>query len=104
VINTADLWNDVHFGRRLESRKRRGDAYVEFLAARDEAEQRGLTLKQCSMDHYQLTNGSWLLNLYPGNQRIYADRNRSKPPFLNVPEPWTLMDCVRASANAEETT
>lgn len=86
-------------------------ARVEFAAdqfeeVRAKASEHGLKLKRCTNTHYQLTDGNWLLNLYPGNCRIYHDRNRgSIGPFLNfVGIKWTLAEVVnRAIAKIEAT-
>ena len=42
----------------------------------------------------------WLLNIYPGNRRLYHDQNRMGP-FLSVPDDWTLLDVVRAAVERE---
>ncbi len=63
----------------------------------------GLRLRQCGDSHYQLEpfNKKWLQNIYPGNWRLYFDRNRpQKPPYLNLPEEWTLTDVVMATIAA----
>lgn len=55
--------------------------------------------------HYQLrhlTNG-WILDIYPGNQRLYRPNRKPRAPFLTLKldddvETWTLMDVVKAAA------
>jgi hypothetical protein len=70
----------------------------QFGAARQLAAQAGLTLIRRSEVHYQLflSKNSWLLNIYPGNQRLYCDRNRPKAPFLDVKTNWNITDVVKA--------
>jgi hypothetical protein len=73
-----------------------------FDQARDLARSFGLMLRQCSTSHYQLYRpGGWLFNIYPGNRRIYRDRERGKAPHLRVSRDdvlsW-LARCVMAAA------
>lgn len=77
--------------RRQSKRNRelsRRIAEADFYEAADMAKKTDMDLTQCTEAHYQLTvylsHGPlrfWLYNLYPGNQRIYADPNH-KGPFL----------------------
>lgn len=61
--------------------------------------------------HYQIRpdNGSWLLNIYPGNRRLYTDTNYpNKAPFLadklaRMPGGWTLKNIVLALIQLQET-
>lgn len=82
---------------REEANARRQQAMTDFDAARDLAESKGLTLKKFTAQHYQLSNGKWIQNIHPGNRRLYWDRKYRKPPFLDLPPDWTLLDVVRAS-------
>lgn len=69
-----------------------------FVEARQLAAQSGMVLVQHSDVHYQLKGqAGWLLNIYPGNQRLYHDRNRPKPPYLDVKLDWNLIDVVHAA-------
>lgn len=72
-------------------------ALHHFDEAKQLALSKGLVLKRFNDQHYQLTNGEWLQNIYPGNQRLWHDRNHKKPGFLQLPSPWTLLDVVSAS-------
>jgi len=77
---------------------RRGQAAIDWTKAFIAAKDSGMTLKQHSDQHYQLSHpDGWLLNIYPGNRRLYHDKNR-KGPFLQVPLEWTLLDVVNAAA------
>ena len=90
----------------IESAKEKStvrNAAAAFAVAADMAHSNGLKLVQKNETHYQLRGNRWLLNLYPGNQRIYADRQQANtPPWLNVPDPWTLTDVVRAAIGASK--
>lgn len=82
---------------------RREQAGAVFPKARDIAKKKGFTLIQRSASHYQLRGGRWLINLYPGNQRIYIDRQKQNVPFLQVPTPWTILDVIEAASKAIKT-
>ena len=63
-----------------------------------------MTLRKHSEIHYSLEWGDLRhLNIYPSNQRLYQDSNRSGP-YLRVRrsqdngEAWTLVDVVEAAA------
>ena len=78
---------------------RRDQAAIDWTKAFIAAKDSGMTLKRCTDQHYQLSHPhGWLLNIYPGNRRLYHDKNRAKGPFLNVPHDWTLPDVVNAAA------
>lgn len=89
--------------RQSEGRSRRAMSAAEFPEAARVAAERGLRLIRHDDAHYALRkDGAWLLNLYPGNQRLYYDRAwPQKPPYLHVPSPWSLLDCVRAASGEE---
>jgi hypothetical protein len=84
--------------RKQDKAGRRGAAGTDFGAAQRLAARHGLILKRRSESHYQLCRKSrqWLLNIYPGNCRLYYDRNKQKPPFLTIDSPWTLLGVVEA--------
>lgn len=82
-------------GSRREARRQM--ALHDFDRAKQKADEKGLKLVRHTDQHYSLTNGKWLQNIHPGNQRLYWDRNKAKPPFLRLPTPWTLLDVVEAS-------
>ena len=74
-------------------------ADAQFEEARRIAGDSGLALRQCDLIHYQLAplDGSWLLNIYPSNRRLYRDPNRAKAPYLRLPDEWTLLEVVIAA-------
>jgi len=62
-----------------------------------------MKLIQYSSIHYSLRSirHGWLTNVYPSNQRIYADPHAKGPflgPFANE---WTLLDVVRTAIGVE---
>ena len=74
-----------------------------FLKAEFKAAQAGFLLRRHSNIHYSITNKNsnqenrWIMNLYPGNLRIYSDVNcPKKAPFLKLPLMWNLIDVVDA--------
>ena len=96
----ARYWDGLRDARSKSARGRRQRAARDFQGAKIIAGAEGMDLRRCSEFHYQLSHprGGWLLNLYPGNQRVCGDRKRPRPPYLNLPRPWTLLGAVMASA------
>jgi hypothetical protein len=90
--------------RTQESSQRRTLNKEDFQIALQLANKAGIELIQKTEFHYQLKN-HWLINVYPGNQRLYYDRNFPKPPFLNIKSDWNLIDVVKAAilASGDET-
>lgn len=88
--------------RAARGTKRRHRADHEFDEACQLAEANGLRLHRCSFAHYQLIHvaKNWLLDIYPGNRRLYSDPKR-KGPFLSVPHDWTLIEVVRVAIKRE---
>jgi len=97
-----DYRRDRRFRERV-AKDRRELAVEMFEDAAGIAEQAGLSLVQRTQAHYHLlpADGSWLINLYPGNQRIYHDRNKPGP-FLRLARDraWDLIDAVEAAITA----
>jgi hypothetical protein len=86
-----------------DGRRRRTGADDEFVDIRSMASSAGLTLKRCSDAHYQLRKGRlWLLNLYPGNQRIVRDKSwPCVAPQLDLgDDDWDLKAVVLAVVKA----
>ena len=83
--------------RALDGEDNREKATREFAEACKMATPLGLCLIQKSPQHYQImpTNRRWLLNLYPGNQRVYTDPNKpERGPYLGLRIPWGLVDVI----------
>lgn len=100
---TTEFWKAQRRVTRKERATRRGFAAIDFEEARLAANKCGMVLTKCSESHYQLrggVRGDWLINLHPGNGRVWHDRNRPKPPRLELSSDWGLMDAVKAAATA----
>ncbi len=107
MSDTADLWNAIKEERKVERHSRHDSSEANFKDAQESANLAGMTLRACVAGiHYQLRGRDWLINLYPGNQRIYRDSNKSKAPYLKLAfdRDWTLTDIVRAAKEAIEKT
>jgi len=80
-------------------RANRSEAGDEFEQAQTLAEKNGMLMRKCSESHYQLKSecDNWLVNIYPGNRRLYHDKNRMGP-YLKVPYDWGLLDVVIAAS------
>ena len=79
----------------------RNEAEGQFRRAAELASNNGMRLLRRSHDHYQLIGPAscpFLQNIYPGNRRLYYDRNHKKPPFVDLPSEWSLRDVVKAHA------
>lgn len=103
MSNKAEYGADQGQSREVRE-ARRIVADADFDDARAIAGNHGLRLVRCSESHYQLSClGQWLVNLYPGNCRIYGDRNWPKrPPFVNMAGVrWTLVQVVTAFAESK---
>jgi hypothetical protein len=78
-----------------------------FAAARQLAEEAGLTLMAQTETHcqliYQHDGQHWIYNLYPTTRKVYPDPHH-KGPFLRVGKRWTLTDVVRAAIEAQQET
>lgn len=78
-----------------------GSSFDEVAAL---AQAHGMKLRQCTDAHYQLSHvdDGWLLNLYPSNCRIYADKNKPRAPYLNFAGvEWSLRDVVETAINKQ---
>lgn len=93
-----EVFRYLQQNRIQEGAERRAASYNEFDAASQLANQSGMILVRRSEVHYQLRGqAGWLLNIYPGNRRLYHDRNKPTPPYLKVDPDWSLMDVVKAA-------
>lgn len=77
-----------------------------FADAKKLADANGLGLTNPSDGCYQLRHSEkgWIINMYPRRNgmrpRMYRDRNH-RGPFLDLPDPWTIVDAVKAAIDAE---
>jgi hypothetical protein len=99
----GDKWAADKNERQHEKAVSRFVAGNDFDEARRLARKGGLVLVKHSPQHYALRpkgRGGWLQNIYPGNRRLYHDRQKPTPPYLGLPAEWTLLDVVKAAVAA----
>jgi hypothetical protein len=101
MSDTRELYRAMEEAGQRRGSRLRGKAWAQFDEARELAAKYGFTLKRHTDVHYQLTDGQWLMNIYPGKRRLYHDRNKPAPPFLDVPHGWGLLDVVTAALKAK---
>lgn len=89
---------------REQKAHRRAQAEEQLQDADELAQQHGMTVKRNSDSHYRLVGPPavdgrrWYLDLHPGNcQQHPPPGRRPKPPKLDLPLPWTLLDVVGAA-------
>ncbi len=69
-----------------------------YSSARALAARHGLHLIRHSEFHYSIRKeGEFIINLWPGNQRVKADQNRGAAPFLKLPREWNLLHVVEST-------
>lgn len=96
-----ELFKALQQKKQQESVDRRILGNVDFEEASKLASQAGMTFVKHSEIHYQLRGKTgWVLNVYPGNRRIFHDRNHLRPPYLKIQSDWTLIDIVNAAIDA----
>ena len=82
----------------------RNDATHDFQLAQRLASSAGLRLSKRNETLYHLEplDKSWLQNIFPGNHRLYYDRNRpQKTPYIKVENGcWALIDIVTETIKA----
>ncbi len=91
---------DIRVEQSATNQARRAAAEATFETVAEYAWLHNLRLAQRSETHYQLTDiqleTTWILNIYPGNCRLYHDKNLPMPPFLKLGAKWTLRQVVEA--------
>lgn len=93
-----EQYEEARRERALGGEDNREKAKREFIVAREMAERLDLCLIMKSPQHYQIMpiTRRWLLNLYPGNQRVYTDPNKpERGPYLGLRSPWGLVDVIQ---------
>jgi len=86
--------------RAKEGERRRQSALSDYRNAAALANQVGWYLTCHSEVHYSLRKpqgNSWILNIYPGNKRLYYDLNKPKGPYLKLKDDWSLTEIVLAA-------
>jgi len=76
---------------------RRQQARKDFGTALALAREVGWEFLEHTDAHYQLRTPNWWLEIYPGNLRLYRNRDKGKSPFLNLPQIWRLTEVVQAA-------
>lgn len=102
-----EIYKVLRAERAKEGEKRRQSALQNYREAANLANQVGWHLKCHSEVHYSLRKpqeNSWILNIYPGNRRLYYDQNKPRGPFLKLEEEWTLLDVVLAAIQQNNAT
>jgi hypothetical protein len=94
MSDVADGYRAYKAARQREGQERRQFNARLWTSLVEPLSEIGVMLHRHDDGHYAVEHKRvrWLVNLYPGNQRIYADRNRPKAPYLSLPDPWTLQD------------
>jgi len=95
-----DIYKVLRAEKSKEGESRRQSALQQFRAAAALANQVGWIFACHSEIHYSLRKpqeNSWILNIYPGNRRLYYDQNKAKGPYLKLKENWTLYEVVEAA-------
>jgi len=103
-------YEDIAEIRKQRSRRNRKRAASMFAETQVLASTYNIGLTQRTDAHYQLTCDGWLLDIYPGNQRIYrpppGGSHPNKAPHLVLPDErdWSLRDVVIAAHATREAT
>lgn len=84
----------IRISRKHERSRNRKVAEADFEIAQRAAERHGIVLMRKSDSHYQIRFHGCLLNVYPGNRRLYHDKNHKTPPRLKLPSNWTIIDVI----------
>ena len=108
MSDIGDTYKALREEDKRDREQNRQQATHDFTAAVELANQHGMGLIRRSDTHYQINHiDGWLLNLYPGNQRLYGDRNRRvKAPSVDLHiaaeemRCWTLLDVVHSLVRA----
>ncbi len=98
----GSYFGDIREVRQQEGRTRREIALAEFEVSRAALFAERVTLRMHDETHYSMHHpDGWLLNVYPGNCRIFADRNKARAPYLKLAgKKWGLPDVVAAVISA----
>lgn len=92
----GDIYKALREEEWREKESNRKQAGNDFERARDKARASGFDLVRHTEQHYQIRKG-WILDLYPGNQRIYSNpKAHPRAPRIKTPvgRCWGLMDIV----------
>lgn len=108
MSDVGEHYKSMRAERQKAAQQNRRGASADFFEAVKYASERGMIFVRRSASHYQLRvyagtsrDFFWLYNLYPGNQRIWIDRQH-KGPFLNFITQWTFKAVIIAAAKARK--
>jgi hypothetical protein len=106
MMNNFDYYQAGREARREAGEERREKNLVLFREAAAIAKANGFELKCLTDIHYQIILPEWkgkktLINIYPGNQRIYIT-GRRKFPRIEIEHPWNLIQIVNRVASIIE--
>lgn len=92
-----EIYRQLRTEKIQQGEERRQKATADYDQAVLVAKGFDMKLVRHSEIHYTLrpANNGWLLNIYPGNKRLYYDRKYGKPPFIPLPLNWSLVDVVK---------
>lgn len=104
MSDMGEVFKALKQHRQQHGFNRRLQATLDYEQASGAAAQFNMQLIRHTETHYSLRhNKGWIINLYPGNQRIFRDQNNKvHSPYLKLPNNWTLLDVVEACAVIEE--
>jgi len=91
-----ESWGSIREKAQHEAKGRRAHADHEFRQASAYAMAHGFELVRHTDAHYKVKTPHFLLEVYPGNQRVY--RHNDETPYIPMPRPWGLMDVVKGVA------
>lgn len=96
----VEIWKAMEELRKQEGEQRRQLAHSQLKEAQTLL--RGTRIKLSPMGQgYRFESSDYMIDVYPGNQRIYAPNPKKRGPWLNLPEEWTLLDVSRALLDAK---
>lgn len=100
----GEMFREMREHKKKMGYKQRMHASYEFEGAKAYAEHHGFKLVMHTESHYQLiAPGRWLLNIYPGNCRLYDDRNQNeRAPYIHIKAPWTLQQVVESAVEKDQ--
>lgn len=89
-------WDKYKADQKKQREENHAQAMATFDSAKELARVNGWTLAKHTEWHFSLSSENYRYNLYPSNQRIYADP-KHRGPFLKVSKPWTFLEVVSSA-------
>jgi hypothetical protein len=99
MTDIGDAFKAMKQERQREGERNRAQAWEDFPYAATVAAKNGLILKRHGDTHYKLVSRTqpYCIEIYPGNWRLYINKDFPKTPFLKVPDEWILLQVVNAA-------